>query len=217
MGQLSREEIAAFCIAWRDAEDSLKAVEGELLQLPQQPINELRYATRHFIRAIEADDAAECRTQYDAAIRHCTCASYDTAEAVLLFRALRFKLFREDFKDFPIETPVLDYKAALVAYRGAQDALSRNPEDRHHRKTHVQAAVASLDVFDKSLDDARDELNKAVAKDRRTRNQWLLGFAALVVAAIAACGQAYAAIVRADKQQALPTAVPSAHPPKLQP
>jgi|GEM_PF-1820569 len=207
MGHLSNEQITAFCVAWCAGEDSLKGVEAELLQLPLQPINELRYATRHLARAIEATDAAACLKEYDAAMRHCVCAAYDTAEAVLVARCARFKQFQEDFSDFPIETPVLDYKAAVIAYRLAQDAMSRDPDDRHNHKARVQEACANVKQFDDCLDEARNELNKkrdkarveeearrvsaqaALAAEREKRRQWQITAVIALVAALAACAK----------------------------
>lgn len=164
MGHLTDEEISHFCDSWCEAEDSLKHVESEIIELPQQPINELRYATRHFIRSFKSFDRSDCLEQYHAAMRHCTCAGYDTAEAVLLFRCLRFKEFQQDFADFPIETPVLDYGAALLAYQSAQEALSRDPGSRHQRKSAVQQACDALTQYDRILDSARNELNKKRAR-----------------------------------------------------
>lgn len=160
MGHLTDDEIVEFCKSWCEAEDSLKHVESQLVQLPQQPVNELRYATRHFSRAVNAITRGDCEQEYKAALRHCTCAAYDTSEAVLLFRCLRFKKFQEDFSDFPIETPVLDYRAAQLAYQDAQDSISRDPTNRHERREHIRKACEALSDFDRILDVARNELNK---------------------------------------------------------
>ena len=229
MGHLTEGEIAAFCKAWCEAEDSLKPVEAELIELPQQPINELRYATRHFARAVGAEDLATAREQYAAAIRHCTCAGYDTAEAVLLFRCLRFKAFQEEFSDFPIETPVLDYGAAQLAYQAAQDAISRDPDNRHHRKAAVQQACESLTKFDKSLDTARNELNKkrdrAPQTEKGTARRFRSQIAVALFAALFGGGCTLGAKIWLDRHAAAasgtsvnlsalkPTpALPSAHP-----
>lgn len=164
---LSDGEIAGFCAAWKEGEDSLKHVEAELIRLPLQPINELRYATRHFARACETLDEQERLTEYQAAMRHCTYAAYDCAEAVLTYRLLRFKDFVEEFKTMPIETPVLNYKDAVLAYRKAQGAICRNPDQRDQRKKEIIEACESLEPFDACLDVARDELNKKRELARR--------------------------------------------------
>lgn len=140
MGHLTEGELGKFCDAWIEGEDSLKDVESELTKLPLQPINELRYATRHLTRALKSDSRESSEKQLEAALRHCTYASYDCAEAVLTYRIIRFKAFVEDFKDIPIETSALDYKAALVAYRSAQGSISRNPEERDKRKVDIKNA-----------------------------------------------------------------------------
>lgn len=230
MHHLSDGEAAAFCAAWVAAEDSLKDVESELIQLPIQPINELRYATRHFARALTADSREECAKQYEAGMRHCVYASYDCAEAVLTYRILRFKAFREDFKDLPIETPVLDYRAALLAYRAAQGAIARNPEERDKRRDGIKAACKELESFDACLDAARDELNKKrilrpqteLGTARRWRGTLAVAVATTLLGGV--CGFAIRAwFERSAGHQGRPdihaatTATPTAAPPKSPP
>ncbi len=231
MGHLTEAEVAAFCSAWCDAEDSLKDVEGELLRLPQQPINELRYATRHFSRAVIETDASVCRQEYAAAMRHCVGAAYDTAEAVLVYRLLRWKQFKEAFADFPIETPVLNHAAAVKAYRAAQRVISRDPDARMQRRRQVLEASATLTEFDECLEDARDELNKKrklrPQTEESTSRRWAIttgvGVCAIIFGGLAGVLLKSWIEHRADAQprpapnSSAPSSAPSETPPRSPP
>lgn len=141
------EYFTNFQALFDEAESAIKIAEIEAGNLPIPPINELRYAGRHFIDAIAAQhnrDQINFKDQIERAMRHCQRAAYDA-----------------------YEMPVFDYLAIIKKYFNSYDIeiinlFLENPPRKRAQIREIENQLASInrDRGEENLDGKEDPNDK---------------------------------------------------------
>lgn len=150
--------------------------------------NELRYAGHHFLQAIQDDHAAEPDwDQLARAIAHCQRASYEACDAGVLSALEMIQIFKDDYSMMDISPTLPDWADIKETARKAQDTVAKKrqrSEEAPILEAGYEEAFDELVRIYHRLEDAREDLNKRVAAERREGRRWWLGLVVAVVLGI---------------------------------
>lgn len=159
---------------FQQAEDAIKETEITRNTLTIPSINELRYAGYHIANYIE-DPARE--GEIPLAEGHCKRAIYDAYEASLLYLTAEFKTFKDDYRNVIITDIVPEYSSYLETVNNTKRFLTSI--DKETKVQHYQKCSFFYQDFSEimlRLDNAREELNKKVKKERRNSILFVFAF-----------------------------------------
>jgi len=157
-----------------EAEQSLKLAEHTLYELSIPAVNELRYAGRHIVEALKADENGKpnkAENERNKAAKHCKRAIYDCQEARALFFFEQYYVFRQDYRRVVISAVVSSYselKTEIARWHKEYKALDFDSrEDRDKYVGFMNGLCSAVEPIVEQLEESRDELNKTVYRQRR--------------------------------------------------
>lgn len=182
---------------FHEAEADLKRAETALVSLNMAAVNELRYAGRHMLRAVQAMLAHDHETvvkEVQKCSNHSIRARYDCADGVLLEYLGAIGKFFDDYRGEHIPPDVIDVAKLSHAATEAQAQAGKTkpaPDEPHdfNREAicdRTWQIVESLTPWIVQLRGARNRLNAAMSS-RKTRAISWGGIAVLAGLVIAAC------------------------------
>jgi tetratricopeptide (TPR) repeat protein len=157
-------------------------------------INEMRYAGYHLSLAYDVQGNLRNASQLIKARAHAQRAIYEAAEAGIL-RALReIEAFKNHYHLVPITDVVKDWLDILAYCRGAQARLGvqrMTGDDRSLDHAQHIAIFDKLAEYSNRLEDAREDLNKKVANERRLSRRFITTVSVSVTAIIVSATVAF--------------------------
>jgi len=172
---------------FKRAESQIKTLEllYEDVGLYFHPVNQLRYAGYHIVRAIESSEGGkEKEEQCNRAKRHCQRAIYDASEMAIVYCLSEIDNFQQDYKNMDIAPTVDNYLDIKQVAREAQDLIKTTDHTKREEKyEECDALFGPLKSHVDRLNDARPELNKRLTH-RRNSLLFTLIFIALGVVGI---------------------------------
>jgi len=184
------------------AEEAIKEAELIERKLPIPPINELRYAFYHYLRA-QGNNPEEERSQLDRCKRHCQRALYDAYEIPLLYFIERFDYFKSTYDinvmnlavaDFPNKSRIVrEALKKLNEIREARRISEReknegeeNPNDRRHEFFEwCKQEKKNLQKIIEEFDDVEPQISEECAKrDHRYKKSELKATIGIVIGII---------------------------------
>jgi hypothetical protein len=161
--------------AYNLAEQHIKRVEHhEGLAFP--PVNELRYAGQHLCRALVETDDGVREQHYREALGHCRRASYDALEILLDYYLEQCMKFQDDYRQVAITDVLKSYledRMTLNAIK--QKATTCDRKNRGQYYEDIQKDGDTVRAVSETWENARDELNKKVEKERRESRRYVIG------------------------------------------
>lgn len=174
---------------FREAEQALSEAETIHSDLAVPSMNQLRYAGHHMLSAMTAETPSEREEEYRKAVRHCQRAVYDAFDSSIAYILKNIDQFKQDYAKVEIVPHFPGYPAIMAEARKARDLLIRARAEKERRQDYYvecREAASRLLGHLKQLEDAREELNKAIRRHNQTVFLGWGGLAAATVAAIAA-------------------------------
>jgi len=154
------------------AEKTLKEIEhlnGEGLHIPT--INELRYAGRHIIDAINSTDKNAVFDDLKEAENHCVRALYDVCEVGILFYFEKIRLFDQSYK-------FMNVSSVFPGYINDKKRLSEIQEyiSTHTRKDFINDEFKKLLGYLKEIKDIYKSFEVCTIELDRKSRAWKIGF-----------------------------------------
>ena len=171
---------------FREAEQALSEAETIHTDLAVPSMNQLRYAGHHMLSAMTAEAVPEQDEEYRKAARHCQRAVYDAFDSSIAYILKNIDQFKQDYAKIEIVPHFPGYPAVMAEARRARDILVRARAEKERREDYYvecRAAARRLLGHLDQMEDAREELNKAI---RRHNQSVFLGWGGLAVASVAA-------------------------------
>ena len=192
-----------YCAAYKNAERHLKYAEktihtldptgeteltgGVLRGLLIPSVNELRYAGRHAVSAVEAQDDETREEQWNKAKGHCFRASYDAFDAQLQYIISECVVFQNDFRrGVEIKRVIPEYQEDCRILNRLKNVDYRQTGTPEEHWEEMGKHVATLLPILERWTVARDELNKILKDGLFDRWIKITGTLMLVVTAAAA-------------------------------
>jgi hypothetical protein len=155
---------------FKEAEDALH--EAELIHgdLSVPSINQLRYAGHHILLSLVGGDQAP-EEEIRRAERHCQRAIYDAYDSAVVYLLARTEQFMNDYREIPILEHFPKYDAVRTKARESRDLIISAKKDFSEREKYYAAcrdAAKQLKHCIELMEDARDELNKAISRRNKS-------------------------------------------------
>ena len=153
-------------VAYKKAEDLIHSLGIETDQgIDTAAVNELRYAGRHVLNGLVAENEGKRGREFRRAEDHCERALYEAHDAAVFFYFRSFQQFKEDYSIIPIAETIPDFIEISASMNEARKFLAKAREDAENRASYYEQAEdqhATVKQAWARLDAAREELNKAV-------------------------------------------------------
>jgi hypothetical protein len=152
-------------------------------------INEMRYAGYHLIAALGDDGSLVSASELTKAKNHANRACYEAGEAGILCALDVISIFKYDYRSISVSPVVPTYSQILI---DADAANARVSAEREHGDDRIVDHDDFIEKFKllkehcKTLESAREELNKLERKERREGRRFIIGTAIAVGTLIAA-------------------------------
>jgi len=170
---------------FQQAEDAIKDAEVNHTELIVPAVNELRYAGYHITNFLNDPSRTE---EIRLAESHCKRATYDAYEASILFFVSEFKKFKDDYRNVTVGQIVPkfnEYNAFVNETIFFIKKIDKETKVEHYKK--CQASNEKLSKIIIELDNAREELNKLIVKERRSSMIAICAVLTLLVGILALC------------------------------
>ncbi len=160
-----QELLAYISKLFREAEIAIKEIEDFGSELVVPAINQLRYCGNHLVRYLSDTGNKE---ELEDSVKHCKRAAYDAYESAIVYHLLEFKKFKEDYRKVQITPVIPDYADIQQKIKQARDFIRNNNESKTRGefykdgRKHLQLLAGNVE----KLNSNRDELNKAIRKER---------------------------------------------------
>ncbi len=178
-----QEQLAYIAELFSEAEIAIKEIEDFGSELVVPAVNQLRYCGNHLVRYLSDTDNKE---ELEDSVKHCKRAAYDAYESAIAYHLLEFKTFKEDYRKVQITPVIPDYADIQQMIKQARDFIRNNSESKtrgdfyKNGREHLQLLAGNVD----KLNSNRDELNKAIRKERTTLLFQVIGGVAAIVAVV---------------------------------
>lgn len=162
-----QKRLAHIADLFKEAEVAIKEIEDFGSELVVPAVNQLRYCGNHLVRYLSNTDKKE---ELEDSVKHCKRAVYDAYESAIAYHLLEFNKFREDYRKVQITPVIPDYADIQQKIKEARDFIRNNSEGKtrgevyQDGRKHLQLLANNVE----KLNSSRDELNKAIRKERTT-------------------------------------------------
>ena len=169
--------LKTFRDAYARADDFCREVQAFVDQAGIPAMNELRYAGYHLLHAIDDAGAVVKPEELVRATNHALRAGYEAGEAGILTALDQIAQFQHQYAAVPITGVVPNYVDIL---RDAQAASDRHTADREHDDDRIddldafRATFAKLKGHCRTLELAREEMNKLVQRSNRDTRRFVV-------------------------------------------
>lgn len=187
-----REELQVLAALYKEAEEALYVAEVEHGNLSMPSINQLRYAGHHLLSALTGEEV-DSKEAMKKAEHHCQRAIYDASDSVIVYFLENIRLFKKDFKNVEILPNFPAYADIREKAREGMDFITKaraDGESRHQYYKGCREIVVILRQCNNRMEDAREDLNKAIRlKNQDVYRTWLtitISVISVIIAAIAA-------------------------------
>lgn len=166
------------------------------------PINELRYAGEHIVRAATADNEEAANNEINQAEIHCKRAIADSSEISVLYALEKLQQFQKDYRVIPISEHIPAYQEIIELGQKLQTLIIEKEKisvDEFFNEVNkwLPVLVEKLSEIEKS----REILNKELKKKQRHSKQWLIATFIGIVASLSA-SYAYEFLIDISGKQA---------------
>lgn len=169
-------------LLFEKAETAIKMAERSGNEVVIPAVNQLRYAGYHTVTYLNAH-FNERIDHIERAKKHCKRAILDTVEASIMLYLAEIRNFEKDFKSIEISSVISDYleKKKIVREISRKVTPAHGDEEKLKLFEALKQDVEKLREINDSFEDARDELNKKLKKERR---EYFLKVSGLIVAVV---------------------------------
>ncbi|MFN3077014.1 MAG: hypothetical protein ABT940_09080 [Alphaproteobacteria bacterium] len=185
---LSEEEWSQLSAAFKEAETALFEAEQVCNHLVIPSVNELRYAGSHMLCAALEENSGTARESFRKALAHCQRATYDAYDSIIVYLLGQIDTFKGDYRTVPIVPHFANYELLRTRAREAKDMLDTARANHDSRETYYTACkkiYPDLQKYCEQMEDAREELNKAVkVHNRGIRNTWVSISVTVIIGAV---------------------------------
>lgn len=174
---------------FRQAEAALHEAEMIHGDLGIPSVNQLRYAGHHILSISTSATEAEAIQAYHKAVSHCQRAIYDAYDSAIVYMLKGIKAFKEDYAKIQIGPHFARYPELRKTARDAKDLLVKAREKPQSREAYYgdcRVLAEKLRSCYDEMEDAREELNKAIEHHNVVVYIGYVSLAAAIVAAVAA-------------------------------
>jgi hypothetical protein len=160
-----QEQLAHIAELFKEAEAAIKEIEDFGSELAVPAVNQLRYCGNHLVRYLSNTSNKE---ELKDSVKHCKRAAYDAYESAIAYHLLEFKKFKEDYRKVQITPIIPDYADIQQKIKQARDFIRDNNESKTRGDFYKNGREHLLLLADnvEKLNSNRDELNKAIRKER---------------------------------------------------
>ena len=157
--------------AYKKAEDTIHSLGIETDEgVDTAAVNELRYAGRHILDGLNAEDSDERGKQFRRAEDHCERAMYEAYDSAIYYHFAYFHSFKKDYSRIPISDTLPDFISMEETIQKAKRFLETARQDEDNRQGYYEQAATvyeGIEQVTSRLEAARDELNKKVMEYNR--------------------------------------------------
>ncbi len=181
-------ELAIYSFSTNEDDDCLKNTNESPRGVVVPSLNELRYAAKHLLNAMQLDSSSpEYQEQIRRATRHCIRARLDALKATVLFLVRDFRAFSQDYRLVPLPQNERDQ---MNAHRETIQAALKILSKDHSQSTNeecgkLKECVERLHGFYLVVERDRDKYNQILAEidnhNKSSTMQWMVGLAIAVI------------------------------------
>ncbi len=183
-----KREVIRLVELFAESEQKLKSHEQTANEVYIPAINELRYASHHFLQEYlrKGDLNGVVKAQ-----NHCNRAILDVIEAAAYFYLEQIRLFQEDYRNITVVDIYPAYLESVKRIDKVREIIKSIPLGEGHNRDHaylkeLENGVIDLRDIASDLSYARIELNKKMRQDWRNNFYALIMLIITVIATIAA-------------------------------
>jgi len=178
-----QKQLAHIAKLFAEAEIAIKEIEDFGSELVVPAVNQLRYCGNHLVRYLSDTGNKE---ELEDSVKHCKRAAYDAYESAIAYHLLEFKKFKEDYRKVQITPVIPNYADIQQKIKQARDFIRNNNESKTRGefykdgRKHLKLLADNVE----KLNSNRDELNKAIRKERTTLLFQVIGGIAAISAIV---------------------------------
>ncbi|VAW36799.1 hypothetical protein MNBD_DELTA03-189 [hydrothermal vent metagenome] len=178
-----QKQLAGIAKLFNEAEIAIKEIEDYGSELVVPAVNQLRYCGNHLVRYLSDTSNKE---ELSDSIKHCKRAAYDAYESAIVYHLFEFKKFKDDYRRVQITPVISDYADIQQKIIQARNFIRNNNESKTRGefykdgRKHLQLLAGNVE----KLNSNRDELNKAIRKERTTLLSQVVGGIAAIIAIV---------------------------------
>ncbi len=183
-----KKEIIRLIELFTESEQKLKSHEQTANEVYIPAINELRYASHHFLQEYlkKGDLSGVIKAQ-----NHCNRAILDVIEASAYFYLEQIRLFQEDYRNVTVVDVYPAYLESMKRIDEIREIIKSIPLGEGHNRDYTYLKELENGVIDlrdivSKLSYARIELNKKLKQDWRDSFYAIIMLILTIVAAVAA-------------------------------
>lgn len=175
-----QKQLAYIAELFNEAESAIKEIEDLGSELVVPAVNQLRYCGNHLVRYLSNTSNKE---ELLDSIKHCKRAAYDAYEAAIVYYLLEFKKFKDDYRRVQITPIIPDYADIQQKIEQARNFIRKNNESKTRGdfykdgRKHLELLASNVE----KLNSNRDELNKAIRRERTTLLFQVIGGIAAII------------------------------------
>ena len=170
-GGIQQIQNSGFSKLFKQAEEAIKIVEHRHKDLIIPAVNELRYAGYHISVYVQEPVKTD---EIQKACGHCKRATCDAYEAGILYCWQEYRTFQNDYRNCVVTEIIPDYLEKRKIIKNSLDFV-RSIDKETKTSNYAKCREYHEDLIDivELLNNAREELNKTIKKDRQ-KTQFLL-------------------------------------------
>ena len=152
-------------LAYKTAEDALHSLGMVADGVDTAAVNELRYAGKHILDGLLAEDENERDEQFQRAHRHCERAVYEAYDSAIFYYFDQFGRFKDDYRMIVVSEVIADFVSIEKLMQDARNFLETARRNSNARGDYYKQATEwyeRVSEAGKRLDAGREELNKKV-------------------------------------------------------